>query len=163
MSMPIALRRQGYRVAHRLLRVWWSVRRPALHGVKCVLTDKERVLLVRHTYGNRGWDLPGGNVRRREAVEKAASREMQEELGIRVEHWDALGDILRISYGCQDTLHCFHAELDNPALVLNGAEIDDAQWFPERELPAKIGRHVRPVLARTASFRASAGDALADR
>lgn len=163
MSMQLALQRRGYRVAHRLLRMWWFVRRPALHGVKCVLTDKEWVLLVRHTYGDRGWDLPGGNVRRSEAVEEAATREMEEELGVRVEHWAALGDILRISYGCQDTLHCFHAELDDPWLVLNEAEIDDAQWFPERELPAKVGRHVRPVLARTASFRASAGDAPADR
>ncbi|MGN6170127.1 MAG: NUDIX hydrolase [Solirubrobacteraceae bacterium] len=163
MSLPLALRREAYRVAHRLLRVWWFVRRPTRHGVKCVLTDGDRVLLVRHTYGDRRWDLPGGNVRRSEPAGQAASREMEEELGIGVEHWDALGDILRISYGCEDTLHCFHAELGDPPLVLNGAEIDDAQWFPERELPAKVGRHVRPVLARNAAFRASAGDAQPDR
>jgi 8-oxo-dGTP pyrophosphatase MutT (NUDIX family) len=163
MSMSLTIRRQAYRVAHRLLRVWWFVRRPALHGVKCVLTDSDRVLLVRHTYGNRAWDLPGGNVRRTEEVEEAASREMEEELGVRVERWDALGDILRISYGCQDTLHCFHAELDDPALVLNGAEIADAHWFEERDLPAKVGRHVRPILARTAAFKASAGEAQAER
>jgi 8-oxo-dGTP pyrophosphatase MutT (NUDIX family) len=163
MSIPLALRRQAYRVAHRLLRVWWFVRRPARHGVKCVLTDGDRVLLVRHTYGHREWDLPGGNVRRSEGAEEAARREMEEELGIRVEHWDALGDLHRISYGCQDTLHCFHTELDDPTLVLNGAEIGAAHWFPERELPAKVGRHVRPVLARRDAFRASAGGGQADR
>jgi 8-oxo-dGTP pyrophosphatase MutT (NUDIX family) len=163
MSVPLALRRQAYRVAHRLLRVWWFVRRPALHGVKCVLTDSGRVLLVRHTYGHRAWDLPGGNVRRSEGEHEAASREIEEELGVRVQQWDALGDILRISYGCQDTLHCFHAEVDDPTLVLNGAEIADARWFPERELPVKVGRHVRPILARTAAFRTSAADGQADR
>jgi 8-oxo-dGTP pyrophosphatase MutT (NUDIX family) len=163
MSMPVALRRQCYRVAHRLLRLWWFVRRPPLHGVKCVLTDGERVLLVRHTYGHRDWDLPGGNVRRSEAASEAASREIEEELGIRVADWDALGDILRISYGCQDTLHCFHAEVDHPTLKLNGAEIADAHWFGERALPAKLGRHVRPILVRTAAFRASARGAQADR
>jgi 8-oxo-dGTP pyrophosphatase MutT (NUDIX family) len=150
------MRRQSYRVAHRLLRAWWFVRRPALHGVKCVLTDGQRVLLVRHTYGHREWDLPGGNVRRSEVAEEAASREMEEELGIRVDRWDALGDMLRISYGCKDTLHCFHAELNDPTLVLDGAEIHAARWFPAHELPAKLGRHVRPILARTAAFRASA-------
>lgn len=163
MAIPLAVRRLAYRVAHRLLRVWWFVRRPALHGVKCVLTDRGRVLLVRHTYGHRGWDLPGGNVRRSEVEHEAASREIEEELGVRVQQWDALGDILRISYGCQDTLHCFHAEVDDPPLVLNGAEIADAHWFSERELPAKVGRHVRPILARTAAFRAAAGDGQADR
>src|SRR5437763_8618256 len=163
MPIPIALRRQAYRVAHRLLRAWWFVRRPPLHGVKCVLTDGERVLLVRHTYGRREWDLPGGNVRRSEVAQEAASREMEEELGIRVEHWHALGDMLRISYGCRDTLHCFHAELDDPPLVLNRAELRDARWFPERQLPAKVGRHVRAILARTAAFRASAGGPTRDR
>jgi 8-oxo-dGTP pyrophosphatase MutT (NUDIX family) len=158
MSIPLVLRRQGYRVAHRLLRVWWFVRRPAMHGVKCVLTDGKRVLLVRHTYGHREWDLPGGNVRRTEAAQAAASREIEEELGIRVDDWDALGDMLRVSYGCQDTLHCFHAEVDDPVLVPNGAEIDVARWFPEQALPAKVGRHVLPILARTAAFRAAAGD-----
>ena len=156
MEIPLAVRRQSYRVAHRLLRAWWFVRRPALHGVKCVLTSGDRVLLVRHTYGNRSWDLPGGNVRRSEVAHEAASREMEEELGIHVERWDALGDLLRLSYGCQDTLHCFHAEIDDAALTLNGAELQTARWFPEQQLPAKLGRHVRPILARTAAFRKSA-------
>jgi NADH pyrophosphatase NudC (nudix superfamily) len=95
--------------------------------------------------------------------QEAASREMEEELGVRVEHWHALGDMLRISYGCKDTLHCFHAEVDHPTLNLNGAEINDARWFRERELPTKVGRHVRPILARTAAFRASAGGSQSDR
>ena len=163
MDLPVVLRRQAYRVAHRLLRAWWFVRRPALHGVKCVLTDGDRVLLVRHTYGHRSWDLPGGNVRRSEEAQEAASREMEEELGVRVQRWEPLGDVLRVSYGCQDTLHCFHAEVDNPALQLNGAEIDDARWFPEGELPTKLGRHVQRILARTATFRTSAGGSHSDR
>lgn len=163
MQIPVTIRRQAYRVAHRMLRAWWFVRRPALHGVKCVLTDGDRVLLVRHTYGHREWDLPGGNVRRSEAAHEAASREMEEELGVRIEHWDALGEILRVSYGCRDTLHCFVAELDDPSLNLNEAELDAARWFEERELPPNVGRHVRPILARTAAFKASARGPEGDR
>jgi 8-oxo-dGTP pyrophosphatase MutT (NUDIX family) len=159
MEIPVALRRQAYRMAHRILRAWWFVRRPALHGVKCVLTNGERVLLVRHTYGNRTWDLPGGNVRRSEVAQQAASREIEEELGIRVERWDSLGDLLRVSYGCQDTLHCFHAEVGERDFTLNLAELQTARWFSEQQLPPKIGRHVRPILARTAAFRAASGGA----
>ena len=146
------IRRQAYRVAHRLLRAWWFVRRPALHGVKCVLTDADRVLLVRHTYGDRTWDLPGGTVRRGEPTHEAATREMEEELGIHVAHWHALGDVLRVSYGRQDTLHCFQAEVEAPALSLNGAELDAAEWFAESALPRGIGRHVKGILARTPAF-----------
>ncbi len=150
MAIPVSVRRQAYRVAHRLLRAWWFVWRPALHGVKCVLTDGDLVLLVRHTYGYRGWDLPGGSLRRGEPPQEAASREMEEELGIRIDNWKALGDILRVSYRCQDTLHCFRAEVHAPALTLNTAELETAHWFPRDELPGGLGRHVRPVLARAA-------------
>lgn len=151
MPIPLAIRRQAYRVAHRLLRAWWFVRRPPLHGVKCVLTDGDLVLLVRHTYGHREWDLPGGTPRRGESTIKAARREMEEELGVQIENWQALGDLLRVSYGCEDTLHCFRAEVSAPALTLNRAEICEARWFPRYELPARLGRHVRPVLAHAAA------------
>ncbi len=149
MAIPVPVRRLGYQVAHRLLRAWWFIRRPPLHGVKCVITDRDRVLLVRHTYGHREWDLPGGTPRRHEPAIVAASREMEEELGVQITEWRPLGDLLRTSYGCEDTLHCFHAELDAPELTLNGAELSEAEWFPQYELPADLGHHVRPVLAQT--------------
>jgi 8-oxo-dGTP pyrophosphatase MutT (NUDIX family) len=157
--LPVPIRRMAYRVAHRLLRTWWFLRRPPLHGVKCVLTDGDRVLLVRHTYGRREWDLPGGTPRRGEAPIEAASREMQEELGIQITDWQPLGDLLRISYRCQDTLHCFHAELSSPELALNRAEIDAEQWFPKRHLPTPLGRHVQPVLSLARDTPASAAAA----
>src|SRR5437870_4690431 len=80
-TFAVAVRRRGYRVAFALLRVYWFVRRPALHGVKCVLTNGDQVLLVRHTYGSRDWDLPGGAVSRGEPPVATARREMHEELG----------------------------------------------------------------------------------
>ena len=148
MVSPVTLRRQAYRVAHRLLRAWWFVRRPPLHGVKCVLTDGDRVLLVRHTYGHPNWDLPGGTPRRGEPPIAAATREMQEELGLQVGDWHSLGELVRVSYGCEDTLHCFQAELSAPQLSVNHAEITAARWFDQSRLPVDLGGHVRPVLAQ---------------
>jgi ADP-ribose pyrophosphatase len=160
--LPVPIRRLAYRFAHRLLRTWWFFRHPPLQGVKCVLTDGDRVLLVRHTYGRREWDLPGGTPRRGEAPIEAASREMEEELGVRISDWQPLGDLVRVSYRCQDTLHCFRAELSSPELALNRAEIDAEQWFPQRDLPTPLGRHVEPVLALagvTSASTAAAGGA----
>ena len=45
------VRRAGYRLAYRMLTIWWFVRRPPTAGVKCLLTSGSEVLLVRHTYG----------------------------------------------------------------------------------------------------------------
>ncbi|MBV9416653.1 MAG: NUDIX domain-containing protein, partial [Solirubrobacterales bacterium] len=58
---------------------------------------EREVLLVRHTYGRRSWDLPGGTVRRRELPVDAARREMQEELGCRIEDW--------VDFGVLQALH----------------------------------------------------------
>jgi 8-oxo-dGTP pyrophosphatase MutT (NUDIX family) len=106
-----------------------------------------RVLLVRHTYGRRSWDLPGGAVRRGEAAERAASREMHEELGVRIERWRALGDVRADIDHRRDTMHCFHADLPSTELTLDRCELAEAQWFPERELPADLGPFVNEILA----------------
>src|SRR5438067_13089326 len=93
MRVPIPLLRVMYRCAYWLLRAYWFVRRPEVQGVKCVLTDGDQVLLVRHTYGHREWDLPGGAVKRDEPPLNAARREMHEELGIRNEEWISIGQV----------------------------------------------------------------------
>ena len=51
--------RLGYRVAYRLLQLWTFLRRPEVSGTMVAVLDGDRVLLVRHTYGDRRrWELP---------------------------------------------------------------------------------------------------------
>jgi 8-oxo-dGTP pyrophosphatase MutT (NUDIX family) len=149
MQPPLALRRLGYRVAHRLLRGWWFIRRPTGHGVKCVLTNGDSVLLVRHTYGRRQWDLPGGTPRRGEPPLSAARREMQEELGVAIDGLRPIGEIHASPYHASDTLHCFHAELSETELQIDRGELAAAHWFPRAQLPRDINRYVLRILALT--------------
>lgn len=149
--LPVPLRRLGFRVAYAGLRVYWLLARPHVSGVKCVLTDGECVLLVRHTYGHRSWDLPGGGVKRGEPPAATARREMNEELGICVDDWRPLGEVSLSIDHRRDRLHCFQAELRAPQLEVDGAELSAARWFPRRELPDDLGRYVRPVLRRLPS------------
>ena len=73
-----------HKVAYRVLRAYWWVRRPITLGVKGVLLDGDgRVLLVRHTY-QPGWHLPGGGVKKWESLAEAAVREVWEETGHQV-------------------------------------------------------------------------------
>jgi len=146
--LPVPLRRLGYRTAYAMLRVYWFVRRPHLIGVKCVLTFRDQLLLVRHTYGHSTWDLPGGSVRRGEPPAETAQREMEEELGVQVTDWRALGEIRTRMYHKLDTLYCFQAELPSRSVTVEPAELADAQWFPLGELPPDLSRYVRPILRR---------------
>jgi 8-oxo-dGTP pyrophosphatase MutT (NUDIX family) len=126
-----------------------------MRGVKCVITTGDRVLLVRHSYGRREWELPGGGIKRGEAPAEAASREMEEELGVRIEQWRSLGQMWATSYHRRDRLHCFGTELGSPELSINRGELEAAQWFSRGALPSDLGRYVRPVLERATSAEAT--------
>jgi len=137
--LPVPLVRVGYRIAYRVAQVAWYVVRPDVHGVKGILRDGDRVLLVRHTYGDRGrWDVPGGHAHADEPPVDAVRREMHEELGMVLE-WDHVGSIAASSDHKVERVHCFVAARPAAPLRLARGEIAEAQWFDLDALPAPIG------------------------
>jgi ADP-ribose pyrophosphatase YjhB (NUDIX family) len=148
MRLSLRARRAAMRLAYAGLRTYWFVARPRVVGVKCVLTHGEDVLLVRHTYGNRAWDLPGGTVRRREVPRDAAEREMHEELGRRIEDWISLGELFVNTDHHDDNLHLFQARIQDRELDLNLTELAEAAWFPRDALPTDLSRYVRAIVKR---------------
>jgi ADP-ribose pyrophosphatase YjhB (NUDIX family) len=148
MPVSVRLRRIGYRIAYRLLQVFWFVSRPEKKGVKCLVTDGDQVLLVRHTYGRRAWDIPGGATKRGEEPVVAAGREMFEELGLSDVQWRPLGEVRGSVDHRQDTIHGFHADLRAPALTIDDVELAQVGWFPRTALPADLGPYVAPIIER---------------
>jgi 8-oxo-dGTP pyrophosphatase MutT (NUDIX family) len=146
--VTLTLRRLGYRLAYRLLQAFWFVARPRKSGVKCLVTCRGRVLLVRHTYGNDAWDVPGGAVKRRESPLAAARREMEEELGLNGVEWADIGQVQGSVDHRRDTIHCFRAEICEPALKIDLGELATVHWFDRDELPADLGPYVGSVIAR---------------
>jgi 8-oxo-dGTP pyrophosphatase MutT (NUDIX family) len=145
MSLIFA-RRVGYRIAHRILRVWWFLRRPHVSGVKCVLTCGERLLLVRHTYGDRRWDLPGGRIKRGETPAEAARREIREELDVQPQSWRSLGEFdVHVDYR-RDRLHLFGGELAGQTFSPDLGELAAVTWAPRDSLPEDLTQLVRALL-----------------
>lgn len=75
--------RTAYKVAHRMLRAYWSVRRPSTHGALVAVWHDGKLLLVKNSY-RRHYTLPGGYVRPSESAAQAAQRELLEEVRLRV-------------------------------------------------------------------------------
>jgi ADP-ribose pyrophosphatase YjhB (NUDIX family) len=158
--LPVPIVRIGYRVAYRLAQVWWYLLRPDVHGVKAILREGDRILLVRHTYCDRGrWDVPGGHAHSGEPAVDAVRREMQEELGIDIP-WRAVGSLGARSDRKVERVHCFVAERPAGRLRLARGEIAEAQWFALDALPAPVGElslRALDLLASSATDRAASG------
>jgi 8-oxo-dGTP pyrophosphatase MutT (NUDIX family) len=150
MPLPVPLRRIAYRVAYTLLRCYWFVARPVGDGVKCVLRDGEQILLVRHTYGRRSWQFPGGTVKRSEPPQIAARREIREELGLDIDSWTPLATIAGRAHYRRDSVHCFQAEVRDPALTVDRGEIAAVGWFERTALPDDLGDYVEVILGLVA-------------
>jgi 8-oxo-dGTP pyrophosphatase MutT (NUDIX family) len=146
MPVSVQLKRVGFRVAYRLLQLIWFVRRPYTRGVKCLITSPEGVLLVRHTYGRRSWDLPGGALKRDEEPLACARREMEEELGMRDADWSAAGTIQGRQNHRRDLIYCFRTELAQAEVSPNPVELATVGWFPSGSLPAELSPYARPIL-----------------
>ena len=120
-----------------LLRAYRFLFRPRVRGVRCVLVHDEALLLVRHTYGDRRWGLPGGLIKRSENARTTAAREISEELGLADLQWRDLG---RIEYKGADRgrhlLRCFACRVSSRTVTPDAAEIDELAWFGWDELPA---------------------------
>ena len=145
--MPI--RRLGYQVASKLLYVFRFVFRPSLRGVRCVLRRGDEVLIVRHTYGDRRWGLPGGAIKRREAPAEAARREMDEELGVDLV-WRSIGELRFVGHErARHHVYCYMAELSGGDVEVNAAEIAEARWYPVDGLPADAVKGTGLVVERS--------------
>jgi ADP-ribose pyrophosphatase YjhB (NUDIX family) len=146
--IPLALGRLAYRVAYAGLYVGSRVLRPHTRGVKCVIIDGDRLLLVRHSYGPPQWDLPGGFCRWREPFAATAQREMAEELGVAEgARFTDLGELRREQQGRRETLRGFRVDPPGRAITTQPVEIVRAEWFARAGLPADRAPVVDDILA----------------
>lgn len=143
----LRLRRCAYRVAYRLLRLAGFVWPPRGQGAQALLVCDGQVLLVRHSYGPRRWELPGGGIKRGEQPIEALRRELDEELGLRVPA--AVSIAVRHGPGRQhrQLTHLYRVELQSQLVDPDGVEIDEARWFDPAAPPARLGWMVREALA----------------
>lgn len=127
------------RVADTLRRLVWRLFGPRTIGVRGLVVDEEgRVLLVRHTYGQPTWHLPGGGVKRRETLVEALARELEEEVGVTITgQVRLLGTYSNMSEGKSDHISVFVVDRwERPAGRSDGdAEIEAVARHAAEDLP----------------------------
>lgn len=132
-------------LALAVLRFYWRTVSPITVGVRAVVHDEDRrVLLVRHLYGDHRLHLPGGGVKRRESLFDALRRELAEETGLVVQA-DAkdvrlLGVYTNFSEGKSDHVAVFVVEAGqwSGELEPDGVEISRIRFEDESQLDAEL-------------------------
>lgn len=131
-----------------------AIKRRLTVGVRAIIIDDGKVLLVRHTY-LPGWHFPGGGVEPGETAQAAAARETFEETGYAVVGPpQLLGFYLnRIAGTARDHVAAYvwrSVERKHEAAV--SFEIAEVRWFPIDALPPDV----EPGTARRLSELAGA-------
>ena len=108
--------------------MYWRVCTPTHIGVKVLVVHKDKVLFVQHSYGQQEWTLPGGKVKRKELVEDAAKREVQEEVGIELPTVIEKGSFLYDGEGKKVTIFVFTGEVEDLYYKIDNFEIQNASW-----------------------------------
>jgi 8-oxo-dGTP pyrophosphatase MutT (NUDIX family) len=78
------------RLLYFAYRVHCFIFRPVRTGVRVMMIENRKVMLIRQTY-MPGWFMPGGGLKRGETLEQAARREAKEETGAELGDLKLLG------------------------------------------------------------------------
>jgi 8-oxo-dGTP pyrophosphatase MutT (NUDIX family) len=120
-------------IAHWMRRIYYFVMRPITLGVRIMLVEDGKVILVKHSYQD-GWFLPGGGVKRGETLEQAICREAAEECGATLNHVQFIGTYHNFVEHKSDHVCLFLSE-DFSLHEKHDREIDKIAAFPLDQLP----------------------------
>ena len=134
------------RLVYPWLQLYWFLVRPKTFGVQCVIQQGDALLLVRNTYGRKQWTFPGGGISRGETAEDAIRREVHEEVGLRLQALQHLGDFEAIIDYKRDHVAVFTGFSLERCMAIDTAEILEAKWFRPQHLPP-LGPAAARVLA----------------
>jgi 8-oxo-dGTP pyrophosphatase MutT (NUDIX family) len=153
--MNDALKLTGWQQLRTRLHLYQvGVRKRLTVGVRAVLIDRSRVLMVRHTY-LPGWQFPGGGVEPGETAELAAARETMEETGYFVHGRPELHGLFlnRIAGGARDHVAVYiWREFNTQLEFAPNMEIAECKWVEADALPndveAGTARRVTEILRK---------------
>lgn len=105
-----------------------------------IFDSRGRVLLVKHTYGNFNWSLPGGLALPGEEPACAAQRELEEETGARLEPGSMSGVYYEPGHHLGPMLHFVFRFAWDPTQTPQAMppEIGELGWFALGDLPTPI-------------------------
>ena len=122
------------------------------------LDDQQRVCMLhqyRHAMGGWLWELPAGKLDSGEPPLTTAQRELEEEAGVRAQHWDSLGTLVSTPGFCDEVIHLFVArQLTEVPSRREPDEVIQVFWWTPQELNRHLAQgDVRDAKTLIALYR----------
>ncbi len=124
------------RLIYTLQRVYLFFVRPLTVGVRIMMIQDGKVLLLRQTYMD-GWFMPGGGIKRGETFEQAARREAREEVGAELKEISLVGAYTNFTEWKSDHNVLFLSK-DFTWSGQHDWEVAEIRLFPLDALPEKL-------------------------
>lgn len=105
-----------------------------LAGAVIYNKNKEILLIHRNTLNREQWELPGGKIEEKESPEKAAIRELKEELNVDIRIIKFLGSKDFEEDGFKMKYNWFEAKIVNGNPTLMEEKFDEVKYFSIEEL-----------------------------
>jgi ADP-ribose pyrophosphatase YjhB (NUDIX family) len=154
--------RLAYRIAYRLMCVYWRITRAKTHGALVAIWHEGRILLVRNSYVSY-YSLPGGYLKANETARDAALRELTEELALRILPSELQTGHEETHQWAGKTDHVVIFDVDvavRPPFRVDRREVVEADFFtPDGALALNLFPPLRRHIEQHLSRRDATGDA----
>lgn len=155
MGTPVVdgLYRLALRSAYRGMRVYWRLAHPQTHGALVAIWCRGEILLVQNSYIPYR-SLPGGYVRKGETGLAAATRELFEETGLRVQPSELRPAIDKHHEweGKREHIEIFELDVETPPVIAaDGREVVAVGFYtPEQALRLPLFPPLREIIEKRA-------------
>jgi len=154
MTLEQKIKRIGYLFWNPLYKYYCFIFRPKSLGVKIVVENNDKkILMVRISYAHKKWTFPGGGVKHKESFEKAALRELEEEVGIKAQSLVEMGEYFSESNFKNNIVKCFYLYADSLVVGIDNFEISESNWYDSEELPVDCSFAVAKVMEIYKKFK----------
>lgn len=123
---------------HRLLELYLSIDRRERQAATGYIFFKEKLLLIRQSYGTQVWTYPGGFLHKGEVPEIGLRREVYEEVGLILARVKLIEKTTDSRKNHNITVHRFYAEAKTDKTVPDKVEVLETRWVSFEELPQYV-------------------------
>jgi ADP-ribose pyrophosphatase YjhB (NUDIX family) len=143
-----------YLLWNPIYNLYCFVLRPKSLGVKIVVENNDnKILMVRISYAHKKWTFPGGGVKNKESFEKAASRELEEEVGIKTQHLIEMGEYTSDRNFKKNVVKCFYLQINSSFVKIDNFETSEANWYDPQKLPEESSFAVPQIMEIYKNFK----------